>query len=256
MGVDITSETITFLSTVVCGIICGILYDIFKVLFNDGRKNKIIVSVFDIFLSFFIGIFIIFVFYFYNSFLIRWYMIIGLIVGVILYFLCFSTFIIKILEKILKIFEFILKILLTPARFLYRILLIRVIDTVKKFFYKIYFNIKNTEKICKINRGKKMKKNVKKRVKTKKIRFSVALLVTAVIFMLVKGILLQPDIVKNKDKISELEAKISYEQQRAEEIDKLKENVESDEYIEKIAREKLGMIRKDEIVFIDITGEE
>lgn len=68
--------------------------------------------------------------------------------------------------------------------------------------------------------------------------------------------MLQPQITENYDKISELEAQIEYEQQRADEVDELKENVDSDEYIEKIAREKLGMIRKDEIMFIDITGEE
>lgn len=59
--------------------------------------------------------------------------------------------------------------------------------------------------------------------------------------------------------ISDLEAQIEYEEQRADEADALKEIVDSDEYdeyIEKIAREKLGMIRKDEIVFVDITGEE
>ena len=56
--------------------------------------------------------------------------------------------------------------------------------------------------------------------------------------------------------ISDLEAQIEYEEQRANEVDSLKEIVDSDEYIEKIAREKLGMIRKDEIVFVDITGEE
>lgn len=36
----------------------------------------------------------------------------------------------------------------------------------------------------------------------------------------------------------------------------MKESVDTDEYIEKLAREKLNMIKKDEIVFIDITGEE
>lgn len=74
--------------------------------------------------------------------------------------------------------------------------------------------------------------------------------------MLVKGVMLQPQITDNYDKITELKSQIEYEQKRAEEVDALKENVDSDEYIEKIAREKLGMIRKDEIVFVDVTGEE
>ena len=66
----------------------------------------------------------------------------------------------------------------------------------------------------------------------------------------------QPEIIKNQDIISELKAQKAYEQKRGEEIDNMKQNVDSDEYIEKIAREKLGMVRKDEIIFIDVNGEE
>ncbi len=82
------------------------------------------------------------------------------------------------------------------------------------------------------------------------------IIVVIVLFMLIKGVKLQPEITDNYDKITELKSQIEYEQKRAEEVDALKENVDSDEYIEKIAREKLGMIRKDEIVFVDVTGEE
>ncbi len=74
--------------------------------------------------------------------------------------------------------------------------------------------------------------------------------------MLIKGVMKQPQITDNYDKITELKSQIEYEQKRAEEVDALKEDVDSYEYIEKIAREKLGMIRKDEIVFVDVTGEE
>ncbi len=101
-----------------------------------------------------------------------------------------------------------------------------------------------------------MIEKVKKSTKKRKIKITAALLFAAVLFMLVKGVMLQPQITDNYDKISELKSQIEYEKQRAEEVDALKENVDSDEYIEKIAREKLGMIRKDEIVFVDVTGEE
>jgi len=74
--------------------------------------------------------------------------------------------------------------------------------------------------------------------------------------MLIKGAMLQPQIIENQDKITELEAQKTYEEKRGEEIDNLKANADTDEYIEKIAREKLGMIRKDEIMFIDINGDE
>ena len=74
--------------------------------------------------------------------------------------------------------------------------------------------------------------------------------------MLVKGASLQPEITKNAEKNAELDSLIEYEQQRANEVDNLKENVDSDEYIEKVAREKLGMVKKDEIVFVDVTSTE
>ena len=94
------------------------------------------------------------------------------------------------------------------------------------------------------------------RTKKKNSKIPLLVLFAFVAFFVIQGVMLQPDISNNKDKIDELNAQIEYEKQRAEEVDGLKENVDSDEYIEKIAREKLGMIRKDEIVFIDVTGEE
>lgn len=73
-------------------------------------------------------------------------------------------------------------------------------------------------------------------------------------FMFIKGALNQPQITKNEAEIAELKEKIEYEKKRTEEVEELKTKVDTDEYIEKVAREKLGMIKRDEIVFIDISG--
>lgn len=48
-----------------------------------------------------------------------------------------------------------------------------------------------------------------------------------------------------------LESKIREEKKTGEELKKQEEMFNSDEYIEKIAREKLGMVKKGEKVFID-----
>lgn len=48
---------------------------------------------------------------------------------------------------------------------------------------------------------------------------------------------------------SELEQQISDEELRAGEIENLHDYVDSKEYIEKVAREKLGLVYKDEILF-------
>lgn len=73
--------------------------------------------------------------------------------------------------------------------------------------------------------------------------------------MLVKGIMQQPTVNAFDKKADEIKESIAYEQQRIEEIDAVMEKVGTDEYIEKIAREKLGMIKADEIVFVDISGQ-
>lgn len=82
-------------------------------------------------------------------------------------------------------------------------------------------------------------------------------IVTAVaaVTMIVKGIMLQPVIAANENRAAQIQEDIEYENRRIEEIDAMTEKVGTDEYIEKIAREKLGMIKSDEIVFVDISGQ-
>ena len=47
----------------------------------------------------------------------------------------------------------------------------------------------------------------------------------------------------------ELQKQIKEEEQKAKEIEKLEEYVGTDEYIEDMAREKLGLVYEDEIIF-------
>ena len=57
---------------------------------------------------------------------------------------------------------------------------------------------------------------------------------------------------KNKDYMAqeaELEAQIQDERDRAEEIDELEEYVGTDEYVEDVAKEKLGLVYPNEILF-------
>lgn len=48
---------------------------------------------------------------------------------------------------------------------------------------------------------------------------------------------------------TELEQQIKDEEIRAEDIEQLKDYVNSDEFIEKMARDKLGLVYEDEIIF-------
>lgn len=96
--------------------------------------------------------------------------------------------------------------------------------------------------------------------KKPKIRMNIAttvvvLAVLVSIGMIVKGFMYQPAISAHEKRKAEIQENIEYEKQRIKEIDEVTEKVGTDEYTEKVAREKLGMIKSDEIVFVDISGQ-
>lgn len=71
--------------------------------------------------------------------------------------------------------------------------------------------------------------------------------------MLFKGVMQIPQIRQNKNTVATLEERIEYEQTRQEEIEELKTKVDSDEYIEKIASEKLGLVKNNAKIFVDVS---
>lgn len=83
---------------------------------------------------------------------------------------------------------------------------------------------------------------------------SIGLFILLVIFLYFSYIAVsQQRLINAKNiELSKLEEKIKNEEKLNEELKKEKENIQTDEYIEKIAREKLGMVKKNERVYVDI----
>lgn len=73
--------------------------------------------------------------------------------------------------------------------------------------------------------------------------------------MIFKGVMQQPQINKNREQIAKLENQIAYEKERQAEIENLKDKVNSDEYIEKMANEKLGLVKSNAKIFVDVSQE-
>lgn len=71
--------------------------------------------------------------------------------------------------------------------------------------------------------------------------------------MIFKGIMQRPQINYYKEQIAELDEQIRIEQDRQTEIDELSSKVNTDEYIEKIASEKLGLVKNNSKIFIDVS---
>ena len=75
-------------------------------------------------------------------------------------------------------------------------------------------------------------------------------------FMVFKGMMQIPQIRANRLQISSVRDQIEYEKTRQRETDALMTQVDSDEYIERVASEKLGLVKSNSKIFIDVSQEQ
>ena len=80
-------------------------------------------------------------------------------------------------------------------------------------------------------------------------RFSVSPDVYKRQVLLYEGHSLKIKIAANERKTVQLEQQIEEENQRTADIRELQEYMQSDEYLEKTAKEKLGLVKENEIIF-------
>lgn len=78
------------------------------------------------------------------------------------------------------------------------------------------------------------------------ITFVVAILFIA---MMTQSISVEKQLSQYQQELEELDNKMIEETERTKEIDDMKEYMETDEYAEEVAREKLGLVKDNEIVF-------
>ncbi len=78
------------------------------------------------------------------------------------------------------------------------------------------------------------------------ITFVVAILL---IVLIISSFNLKKKISENEARISNINSQIEEETKRTEEISKLQEYMQSDEYLEQTAKDKLGFVKDGEIIF-------
>lgn len=69
------------------------------------------------------------------------------------------------------------------------------------------------------------------------------------VILLFHGRSLQEQVKANEVKISQLQEAYEKEQDRTKEIEELQEYMQGEEYIEKYAKEKIGLLKENEILF-------
>lgn len=98
---------------------------------------------------------------------------------------------------------------------------------------------------------KSKKRNNKKRIANNYIGMAV---ISMVVLMLLAGLAMQSQNLRNRisyydAQAAELEQQIQDEKERTEEIDNRKEYMQTDEYAAEVARDRLGLVKDNEIVF-------
>ena len=84
----------------------------------------------------------------------------------------------------------------------------------------------------------------------------IALLIFLIGGMIFKGLMQIPQIHSGQTKIAQINEQIEYEKERQKEVSELNGKVNTDEYIEKIASEKLGLVKNNAKIFVDVSGEQ
>lgn len=136
MTVSAHFEMMSFLVSIITAGVIGINLDFFRALSKNGKKAIWDVIMWSVSLAI-----IIFVWFHIFFGRLRWYMIVALILGMVLYFFLFSKYVFLIIDflltKIRVIFSFILKILLTPLSFLCKIISVYIKGVRSKFSKKV-----------------------------------------------------------------------------------------------------------------------
>lgn len=152
----ITNQAYLFLIFVINGVIIGILFDFFRILRKSFKTPDFVTYIEDVIFWILTGLLTLYSIFVFNNGEIRFFMFLGIFIGIALYMLLCSTYIIKfsvfIINKTKKIILKIFNIIAYPIKLIYKIL------------KKVFINVKNmTQKTTKIiNKTIKNTKSMKK----------------------------------------------------------------------------------------------
>ena len=142
------NQAYLFLIFVLDGFIIGLLFDFFRILRKTFKTSDIITYIQDILFWILTGLVVLYSIFIFNNGEMRIYIFLGILIGIILYVLLFSKYVIKInvfiINKIKWFISIILKIIFMPFKFIFNILkksLLKPISfifiNIKKDMYKI-----------------------------------------------------------------------------------------------------------------------
>lgn len=127
MIVSVNDQVITFAIAIAIGMSLGVLYDIIRIFRRTIKHSNIIINIEDFMYWVMFGIVVFLVLYSKNYGQIRFFCIIGIALGILIYFLLLSHYIIvvsvKVIDIIKKILLLFFRIIFTPIKILVKIII-------------------------------------------------------------------------------------------------------------------------------------
>lgn len=135
----VQNQTYLFLVFTITGIIIGLLFDFFRILRKSFKTTDLVTCIEDILFWILTGVIILYNIWYFNNGEIRLFMLLGIIIGVIIYlltlsniirkiFIIFMTFFKNLIRKILKI----LVVPFKPLLLIYKKICVIITNIVKK----------------------------------------------------------------------------------------------------------------------------
>ena len=159
-----------FFIFIIDGLLIGLLFDFFRILRKSMKTSDFMTYVEDILFWILTGFIILYSIFVYNNGEIRLFMFFAMIIGIMLYWLFISKFILKIslniINLIKKVFKIVLNVIKVPFIFFIKIIkkvflrpILFVIINIRNYFKKYFKNFYNIVKKKKISN--KIVKNTK-----------------------------------------------------------------------------------------------
>lgn len=152
----VNNQAYLFVIFTIDGFAIGLLFDFFRILRKSFKTSDFVTYIQDTLFWILTGLLVLYSIFTFNDGQIRLFMFLGIFIGVTLYILTLSKYVIKInvfiIQKIKNTIKFIFTILVYPFKIFYKpiiFLSINIKKTTKKFI-NIFNNIKIPKKIEKI----------------------------------------------------------------------------------------------------------
>ncbi len=144
MTENVLAELINFGIYLLCGVVIGIFFDVFRILRKTFKTNNFVTYVEDTIFGVISGLFVISMFFIFSNGELRFYIFIALLLGLVMYFCTVSKYIIKVNVWIITLLKRILGFIFSPLRKFSILLVVKPLSIVKRKVKIARIKIKST----------------------------------------------------------------------------------------------------------------